>query len=95
LEKDLMDPDAEISPANRTYRAVQKDGSVTIGRLLNLDNFTLQILDSKERLMTLQRSELREFTAMKSPMPSYSGKLTAQELSDLLAYLVTLKGQVN
>ena len=95
LEKDLMDPDAEISPANRTYRAVQKDGTVIIGRLLNLDNFTVQIFDSKERLMTLQRSDLREFTAMKSPMPSYRGKLTPQELSDLLAYLVTLKGQVN
>jgi mono/diheme cytochrome c family protein len=95
LEKDLMDPDAEISPANRTYRAVAKDGSVVTGRLLNLDNFSVQIFDSRERLVTLQRSDLREFTTMKSPMPSYRGKLTPQELSDLLAYLVSLKGQVN
>jgi mono/diheme cytochrome c family protein len=94
LQRDLLDPDAEISVANRTFRAVHKDGTVTTGRLLNLDNFTLQLLDSKERLVTLQRSDLRELTTQKSPMPSYRDKLTAPELSDLLAYLVTLKGQV-
>jgi mono/diheme cytochrome c family protein len=94
LERDLMEPDAEISPANRTYRVVAKDGSVIVGRLLNLDNFSIQLFDSKERLITLQRSDLREFTVLKSPMPSYRDKLTRQELSDLLSYLVSLKGQV-
>jgi len=73
---------------------VLKDGTAITGRLLNLDNFTLQFFDSKDRLVTLQRSELREFGALKSPMPSYRDKLTTSELSDLLAYLVTLKGQV-
>jgi hypothetical protein len=28
-------------------------------------------------------------------MPSYRDKLTAEELADLLSYLVSLKGQVN
>ena len=76
------------------FRAVQKDGSVTNGRLLNLDPFNVQLLDSKERLVTLQRSDLREFTPVKSSMPSYRDKLTSQEMSDLLAYLFSLKGQV-
>jgi mono/diheme cytochrome c family protein len=94
LQKDLLDPDAEISPANRTFRAVAKDGAITTGRLLNLDPFTVQLFDSKERLVTLQRSDLREFAPQKSPMPSYRDKLTSQEMSDLLAYLASLKGQV-
>jgi mono/diheme cytochrome c family protein len=94
LQRDLLDPDSEVSAANRTFRAVAKDGTITTGKLLNLDNFTLQLLDSKERLVTLQRSDLREFAPLKSPMPSYRDELTSQELSDLLAYLVTLKGQV-
>jgi len=76
------------------FRAVLKDGSIITGRLLNLDQFTVQLFDSKERLLTLQRPDLREFSAIKSSMPSYRDKLTAQELSDLLAYLVSLKGQV-
>jgi len=41
--------------------------------------------------MTLQRSDVRDFALLKSPMPSYRDKLTPQELSDLLAYLVSLK----
>jgi quinoprotein glucose dehydrogenase len=94
LQRDLLDPDAEIARANRMFRAVRKDGTVTTGRLLNLDSFTVQLLDSKEQLVSLQRSDLREFAAMKSPMPSYRDKLTSQELSDLLAYLFSLKGEV-
>jgi len=94
LQKDLLDPDAEISPNSRTFRAVHKDGTVTTGRLLNLDQFTFQLMDSKERLLTLQRGDLREFGPIKSPMPSFRDKLTQQEMSDLLAYLVTLKGEV-
>jgi mono/diheme cytochrome c family protein len=94
LQRDLLDPDSEIAPANRTFRAVHKDGSMTTGRLLNLDPFTVQLLDSKERLVTFQRSDLREFAPVKSAMPSYRDKLSSQELSDLVAYLFSLKGQV-
>src|SRR5207253_7643917 len=75
LRQDLLDPDSEIAPANRMFRAVLKDGSVVSGRLLNLDQFTVQLFDSKERLLTLQRTELREFSPIKSSMPSYRDKL--------------------
>ena len=30
---------------------------------------------------------------MVSPMPSYRDKLTTQELADVIAYLMSLKGQ--
>jgi len=94
LQRDLVDPDAEISTANRMFRAVQKDGTTVTGRLLNLDPFSIQLLDSKEKLVTLQRSDLREFAPVKGSMPSYRDKLSAQEMSDLLAYLFSLKGEV-
>lgn len=94
LERDLLDPDAEMGVTNRMFRAVLRDGSTVTGRLLNLDPFTVQVFDSKERLVTLQRQELREFAPVKSAMPSYRDKLTPQEMSDLLAYLGSLKGEV-
>src|SRR5215471_6241229 len=94
LQRSIVDPDADISPANRTFKAVLKDGSTVTGRLLNFDSFNVQVFDSKERLLSIPRSDLREFSLTKSPMPSYRNKLNNQELSDLLAYLVTLKGQV-
>ncbi len=43
--------------------------------------------------MSLSKNDLRDFDIMKeSAMPSYKGKLDDQELADVVAYLVTLKG---
>jgi putative heme-binding domain-containing protein len=93
IEQSLLDPNAEVLSQNRTYRAVTSKGEVVTGRLLNVDTFTVQILDSKERLLSLPRSDLRESGFVKdSPMPSYRDKLNPQELSDIVAYLATLKG---
>lgn len=95
LHRSLLEPDAEVIPANRFIKVVMKDGATLTGRLLNQDSFTLQILDAKdERLKSLSKSNLREFTfADKSSMPSYKDKLSPQELADLISYLGSLKGQ--
>ncbi|HEX5430661.1 MAG TPA: c-type cytochrome, partial [Bryobacteraceae bacterium] len=93
LEQSLLDPSAEILPQNRIVRAVTKDGKTITGHLMNEDTFTVEVLDTHERLRLLQRSDLSEFTFVdQSPMPSYKGKLSKQELSDLLGYLASLKG---
>jgi putative heme-binding domain-containing protein len=93
IEKSILDPDAEILPQNRTVRVVAKDGTATTGRLMNEDTFNVMILDSKDRLVAFPRTNLREFAFIdKSPMPSYKGKLSVQELTDLVAYLNSQKG---
>jgi putative heme-binding domain-containing protein len=96
LEQSVLDPDAEILGGNRFYRVVTRDGVTTTGRLLNLDTFTVQMLDSKEQLRSFVKSDLREHGFIeKSPMPSYKEKLNTQELADLVGYLVSLKVKVN
>jgi putative heme-binding domain-containing protein len=96
LEQSVLDPDAEILGGNRFYRVVTRDGVTTTGRLLNLDTFTVQMIDSKEQLRSFVKSDLREHGFVeKSPMPSYKDKLSTQELADLVSYLVSLKGKVN
>jgi putative heme-binding domain-containing protein len=93
LKRSIVAPNEEILLQNRTYRVVTRDGETITGRLLNQDSFTVQLLDSKERLLSLPRSNLRESGFLKdSPMPSYREKLNVQELDDLVAYLVSLKG---
>jgi putative heme-binding domain-containing protein len=93
IEKSLLDPDAEIAPQNRTYRVVTRAGETITGRLLNLDAFSVQLLDSKERLRSFSRANLKEWGLVeKSPMPAYKDKLTAQDLADVLSYLGSLKG---
>lgn len=92
LQTSILDPDAEILPANRIYRVVEKNGSATTGRLLNLDTFTVQMIDQKERLLSFEKANLREYGFVeKSPMPSYKEKLTDQEVADLVNYLYSLK----
>jgi cytochrome c oxidase cbb3-type subunit 3 len=96
LEQSLLDPDAEILGGNRSYRVVTRDGVTATGRLLNLDTFTVQMLDSNERLRSFVKSDLREHGFIeKSPMPSYKDTLGPQELADLVSYLVSLKGKAN
>ena len=92
LQTSILDPDAEILPANRIYRVVSKNGTTTIGRLLNEDTFTVQMIDKSERLLSFQKVDLREYAfETKSPMPSFKDKLSAQELADVVAYLGTFK----
>lgn len=93
LERSILEPDAEVLPQNRFIRVVTRDGTAMNGRLLNQDAFTIQLYDSKDRLVSLEKSSLKEYAfTNKSPMPSFRGKLSPQELSDLVSYLVSLKG---
>jgi len=95
LETSVLDPGKEILATNRTYRVVLKDGSIVTGRLLNLDSFTVQMLDSKEQLRSFEKANLRDYGVVDtSPMPSYKDRLNAQELADVVSYLVSLKGKV-
>ena len=93
LQQKLIDPNALVRAGNRFVEATTKRGVKINGRLLNQDTFTVQLLDSNERLVSVSRSDLQDFTFVKdSPMPSYRDKLTQAELGDLVAYLVSLKG---
>ena len=96
LERSILEPDAEILPSNRTVRAITSDGAAITGRLLNQDTFSIQLIASDERLISLSKSTLREWSFLeKSPMPSYREKLNAEEMTDLTKYLVSLKGSRN
>jgi putative heme-binding domain-containing protein len=93
LEKAMLEPDAEVLAQNRSFQAVAQDGTVITGTLLNQDSFSVQILDAKDRLLSLPKSQLRQRNFLtKSPMPSYRDKLNPQELANLVAYLASLKG---
>jgi putative heme-binding domain-containing protein len=93
IERSIIDPNAEILPENRYVQVVTRDGVTITGRILNEDSFSLQLIDTKEKLLSLQKADLRQFEFQKnSPMPSYRDKLSGNELSDLVGYLVSLKG---
>jgi len=93
LEQSLLDPSAEVLAVNRFYRVVTRDGTTVTGRLLNHDTFTVQLLDSKEQLRSFVKADVREHSFLGTPMPSYRARLSAQEVADVISYLVSLKGR--
>ena len=93
LQQSLLDPTGSMLPVNRPVRAVLEDGTVLTGRRLNEDTYTIQMIDQDERLRSLEKTGLRELTAgAESPMPPAMDQLDDQEVADVLAYLLTLKG---
>ena len=93
LQKSLLDPTASMLPINRAVRAVTRSGKVISGRRLNEDTYSVQLIDTEERLVSLAKADLKEYAVIKtSPMSSYRDKLSAQELADVVAYLLTLNG---
>ena len=93
LHAALLDPSSRMMPINRPVRIVMKDGTAINGRRLNEDTYTVQIIDDKERLRSLMKADMRSYVVeTKSTMPSYAKTLSAEELADVIAYLLTLKG---
>jgi len=92
LRHALVAPDEEVIPENRFVRLVTKDGVTITGRLLNQDAFSVQLITSKEELKTYVRMGLREYAIVdKGLMPSVQGKLTDQQIADIVACLASLK----
>jgi putative heme-binding domain-containing protein len=94
IERSLLDPSSQMMPINRPVRIVTKDGTVIQGRRLNEDTYGVQIMDDHERLHSLVKADLREYTiGTMSSMPSFKGKLSSAEIADVVTYLLSLKGQ--
>jgi cytochrome c oxidase cbb3-type subunit III len=106
LRSVLLDPGANLPQTDdalqerQSYpkyvmdRAVLKDGSVIEGMRVNEDSFTIQLRDAKGEIHSIQKSKVQKLEAEpgKSFMPSYKGKLSDDQLNDLVAYLSSLGG---
>jgi cytochrome c oxidase cbb3-type subunit 3 len=93
LEQSLVSPNDVIAPQNRFIHAVTKQGVTIYGRRLNEDTHFIQVIDDKEHLVSISKSDLQEYQLLKtSPMPSYKDKLSSQEIADVVSYLLSLKG---
>ena len=94
LYRSLIDPVTQMMPINRPVRILTRDGKTIRGRRLNEDTYTVQLIDEQERLLSLDKTDIREIELAKSsPMPSATKTLDSEELSDVLAYLLSLRGQ--
>lgn len=91
LQLNLLDPSAAVLPINRPVRIVTRNEETITGRRLNEDTYTVQLIDSEERLRSLQKSELvtYEISDQASKQPT---TLNSDEVADVIGYLMTLRG---
>lgn len=89
----ILDPSAGISHNYETYLAVTEDGKVISGILVSKTDDQLVLKDATAIVHTLQTAELEEVKKLPtSLMPADLQKLlTAQDLVDVVEYLITLK----
>ena len=93
LQRAIVFPDEDVLPEQRFVRVVTKDGTTVVGRLLNQDAFSIQLITKNDQLKSYTKSNLREHTILeKGMMPSFAGKLTPQQIADIVNYLASLKG---
>jgi putative heme-binding domain-containing protein len=93
LQMSVLDPSAAMMPINRPIRIVMRDGKTIRARRLNEDTYSIQLVDEQGRLQSIMKADVREYEILKtSPMPAYQGKLSTEEVADLVAYLLSLRG---
>jgi cytochrome c oxidase cbb3-type subunit 3 len=95
LAQGISEAMKEFSQEYETVTVVTADGTKLQGVVLNEDNFTLQMMDTREELHLLQKDKLRSYEKIRgSLMPPYDQKmLSDKDLQDLIAYLLAAGAQ--
>ncbi len=93
LKESLVSPEAAVPDGYLLVTVVSKSGASVTGTRANEDSFSMQVIDGAGRAHSFWKSDLAEVKKQfgKSPMPSYKDKLSAEELTDVVAFLASLK----
>jgi len=93
LKESLLTPESAVPDGYMLVTASPKNGANVTGTRVNEDSFSIQIQDASGRVHSFWKSEIMELKKQrgKSPMPSYKETLSADELTDLVAFLASLK----
>jgi putative heme-binding domain-containing protein len=92
LQQNLLDPSSAILPINRPVRLVTLNEETVTGRRLNEDTYTIQVIDSEERLRSFRKSDLATYEISMQPSKGPTS-LSSEEVADVVGYLLTLRGQ--
>jgi putative heme-binding domain-containing protein len=88
LRQSVLDPNAEVAPDYWRIRGQAISGRAIEGLRLNEDTHTIQYRDSAGRLRSVAKSDIAKYEIVRtSPMPSFQGKLTPDQIEDILAFL--------
>ena len=93
LRESITEPAASLSENYVRVQVATKAGKTIDGFRLQEDTFTIALRDLSGNNHALDKQDVKsmKLDRKSSPMPSFRDKLSAGELDDLVAYLVSLK----
>jgi cytochrome c oxidase cbb3-type subunit 3 len=95
LVESVREPSKQIVPGYETATVVTADGKDAKGYVMNEDRFSVQMMDTSENILLLDKGTLRSFE--KSPvslMPPYTASaLSDKDLQDIIGYLLTVSAK--
>jgi cytochrome c oxidase cbb3-type subunit 3 len=93
LRDSLVNPGAAVPEGYLLVTVTLNNGDRVTGVRVNEDSFSIQIRDSDGRSYSFWKKDLAQVDRQpgKSPMPSYRAQLSDAELTDVVAYLASLK----
>src|SRR5256886_3836962 len=88
----LTEPTKEFAQEYETVTVVMPDGRQIKGVALNEDNFSLQVMDTNEKIHLLEKDKVSSIKkGRESLMPVYDNTLLSdQDLHDIIAYLLSV-----
>src|SRR6185503_5296223 len=95
ITREIRTPSEWISPTFETVTIVTKDDQRIRGAKKAEDVFTIQIMDTRERIQGYRKSDLKEVIYEKtSLMPAFPAeRLGDNDLTDLVGYLASQRGE--
>ena len=95
IRESIVNPSADIPEDYVGVTVITRDGKPMSGVRINEDTFTVQLRDASQNFQMFEKDEVQQVIhETKSVMPAYTS-LSEEELQNLLAYLGTLRGEVN
>ena len=93
LREALTDPGASVPEGYLQVTVVPNTGARMNGVRVNEDSFSIQIRDNAGKFYSFWKSEVASIERHRgaSPMPSYRAQLSDPEVTDVVAYLASLK----
>ena len=94
LTREIRTPSEWIAPTFETVTIVTREAQRIRGAKKAEDVFTIQIMDTRERIQGYRKSDLQEVIyEQTSLMPEYPpGRLSDSDVTDLVGYLGSLRG---
>jgi putative heme-binding domain-containing protein len=94
LRRALVDPKSSIPPGYAFVELVTTGNQRVSGFRLSEDTYSVQVRDLNGHLHSFFRTELSDYRKdpTRTPMPSFSTRLSDAEREDVVAYLLSLRG---